>query len=80
MGLMDKRNTGEEWEYPLVVEAMEAAGLHPTGVYIGRRQRTIAERVTYRPIYEICTEVERMPGTSRMVRWWDQDAINETEE
>ena len=50
-----------------VVEAMEAVGLHPIGVYIRRRQATIAERVDCRPIYEMCTEAERMPGTVRLV-------------
>ena len=39
--LTEKRGEGGEWEYPLVVEAMEAAGLHPIGVYIRRRQSTI---------------------------------------
>ena len=30
-----------EWEYPAVVESMEAAGFHPIGVYISRLQATI---------------------------------------
>ena len=32
-------------------------------------QATIAENVAFRPIYELCVEAHRMPGTSRMVRW-----------
>ena len=75
-----KRRAGGEWEYPPVVEEMETAGIHPFGVYIRRRQATIAERVTCRPIYELCTEAERMPGTIRLVRWWDTDAVKEPEE
>ena len=35
-GMTAKRGAGGEWEYPLVVEAMEAAGLQPIGVYIKR--------------------------------------------
>ena len=31
------------------------------------RQETIAEKVSCHPIYELCTEAERMPGTSRLV-------------
>ena len=46
-----KRGTGREWEYPLVVEAMETTGFHPIGVYISRRQATKLERVACRPIY-----------------------------
>ena len=56
-----------EWEYPSVVEAMETAVLHPIGVYIRRLQATTAERVACRPIYELCTEKEWIPGTIRLV-------------
>ena len=79
-GMTEKRGAGREWEYPLVVEAMETAGIHPIGVYISRRQATIAERVACRPIYELCMEVERMTGKRRLVRWWDQYAVNEPKE
>ena len=78
-GMASKRGAGGEWEYLLVVEAMEAAGIHPIRVYIRRRQATIVERVTCHPIYDLFTETERMPGTSRLVQWWDQDAVNEPE-
>ena len=67
-GITAKLGAGGEWEYPLVVEAMEAAGIHPIGAYIRRRHATISERVACRHIYELCTEAERIPGTSRMVR------------
>ena len=68
-GMAAKRGAGGEWEYPLVVEAMEDAGLQPIGMYIKRRHTTIAERVACLPVYEIYTEAERIPGTSRIVRW-----------
>ena len=59
---------------------METVKIHPIGVYIRIRQSTKAKRVACRPIYELCTELERMLGTSRLVQWWDQDAINEPKE
>ena len=59
---------------------MDAVGIHHIRVYIKRRQTTIAERVACRPIYALCTEVERIPGTTRVVRCWDQGAVNELEE
>ena len=37
----------------------------------------IAERVAFRHIYALCMEAERIQDTIRMVRWWDQDAVNE---
>ena len=75
-GLTEKRGAGGEWEHPPVVEAMEAVEINPIGVYIIRSQATISEMVASRPMYELCTEVERMPGMSRLVQWWDQDALN----
>ena len=71
-----KRGACEEWEYPAVEEVMESTVLQPIRVYIKRRQKNIAERVDCWPVYAFCTEAERMLGTNRMVRWWDQDAIN----
>ena len=51
----------------MVVEEMETTWIHPIGVYIRKRQATIAGNVALRPIYELCTEEECMPGTSRLV-------------
>ena len=31
--MTEKREAGGEWDYPLVVEEMEATGIHPIGVY-----------------------------------------------
>ena len=78
--VMEKRGAGREWEYPAVEEAMDSSGIHFIGIYIKRCQTNIAYRVACRPVYALSTEAERMPGTRRMVRWWDQDAVNEPEE
>ena len=59
---------------------MESTGLHPIRIYIKRRKATIAERVACKPVYVLCTEAERMTGRIRMVRWWDQDVVNDPEE
>ena len=79
-GMTAKRGAVGDWEYPSVEEAMEAAGLHPIGVYIKRWQTTTAERVDCHPVYVLCTEEEQMLGTIRMVHWWYQDAVHESEE
>ena len=79
-GRMAKRGADGEWEYPLVVESLEAVDLHPTGVYIRRSQTTIAETVACRPIYKLCTELDQITGTIRLVQWWDQDAVNKPQE
>ena len=64
---------------PPVVAAMEAAGLHTVREYIRRKHATIVEKAAFRLVYELCVEAERLPGTIRMVRWWDQDVANEPE-
>ena len=56
-GITDKCGAGREWYYPLLVEAMEVAGLHPIMKYIRRRQASILERVAFHTIYELCIEV-----------------------
>ena len=40
----------------------------------------MVEKVAFLPIYELCVEAEQMPGTRRMMRWLDQDMVNEPEE
>ena len=59
---------------------MDAALLHPVREYIRRPQETIAEKVAGLPIYELCVDAERITGTIRIVRWWYQDMVNESEE
>ena len=80
MGMTAKHVADGEWEYPPEVVAIEAAGLHPIQEFIQRRQVTILEQVVCCPIYELCIELDRRPGMSRMMRWWYQDVVNESEE
>ena len=63
-----------------MVTEIESAGIHPIREYIRRRQTNIAEKVDCHSIYELCAEVGQMLGTIQMVRWWDQDVVNEPEE
>ena len=64
-----------EWEYiPVVV------GLHPITDCIRRRKVTIVENVACCPIYELFIKTERRTGMSPMMRWWDQDVVNKTDE
>ena len=40
---------------------------------------TVEEKVACLPVYILYTEAERMLWTMCMVRWWDQDSVNEPE-
>ena len=80
MGITATHGAGWEWQYPPVVAALEAVGLQPIRKYITRRQATISEKVAFCPIYELCAKAEQMPKMIWMMRWWDQDVVNEPEE
>ena len=79
-GMTAKRRAGREWEYLAVDEEMNAAGIHPIGVYIKGRKTNIAERVACRPVYSMCTDTEHILGTIWMVRCWDQYVVKDLEE
>ena len=65
--MMETHGAGGGWEYPRVVAVMDAAVLHPIREYIRRRQATIAEKVAFRTIYELCVKGKRVPRMIRMV-------------
>ena len=72
-GMMVTHGLGREWEYPLVVAALKAVGIHPIMEYIRSQQATMEEKMVCQPIYEICVEADWRPGKIRRMRWWDQD-------
>ena len=57
-------NVDREWECPPVEYALEISGLWPIKDYIQRRQATITAHISCRTIYELCTGLERMTGSS----------------
>ena len=78
--MTETRGEVGDCEYPLVLVALEAAGLNHIVEYIRRLQAAIAEKVACRPNYELCVEAEQRFGTRRSMIWWGQDVINEPEE
>ena len=65
MGMTENCVADEEWEYPPVVAALEAAVLKPIQEYIQRRRVNTPAQVACHPIYELCTEAEMRIGTIR---------------
>ena len=67
--------------YPSIQESLTELSSEEHSVeYIRRQQATIVGKLAFRTIYELCAKAERMPGTIWMMRWWDQDAVNEPED
>ena len=72
-GNTDRYVREEGWKWPPSEEDIEVAGLWKIQEYVRRRQVKIADHIMTPPIFELCTRVERISGTSRSLRWWDQD-------
>ena len=67
------------WDYLPVADALESAGLWPIREYIHRRKVTILAQASFQEIYELCNGAEQMPGSSKLMRWWDQEMGRERE-
>ena len=66
------RQPNGDWVYPPIEDALEAAGLYPVQTYVGRRQATLVDSIATRPIYTLCTNSTRRPGSASRLRWWTQ--------
>ena len=75
-GRMPRRLQNGTWYYPPIGKALEDAGLFSIAEYIARRQRTVAEYVVTRPIFDLVMAEERQRGTPASTRWWEQFTIN----
>ena len=67
VGKMARSVRAEGWVWPPVEETLEAAWIPPMNSYVKRRQSTIEEYITTSTIYELCTGVERIQWTSKMM-------------
>ena len=72
-GNQARRLPNGEWEYPPLEPALEAAGLFPMKEYVRRRQAHIADYIATRPICNMCVDATPLSGSSRRLRWWQQD-------
>ena len=74
-GRMPQRLRNRGWGYPPIEEALENAGLETIGIYITRRQNTVAQYIATRPIFDIAVTEERSNGSPALLRWWEQARI-----
>ena len=63
-------NDDGSWTYPSSKDVLEEVGLYPIEHYIRVRGNYIINFVATRPVYEFCTSVERIPGSSHHRKWW----------
>ena len=55
---------------------MEEAGFEEIGVYIKKRQNTVARYILTQPIMDICEQSVRRPGSWVYRRWCEQEKID----
>ena len=84
-GKEDHRDDGDTW-------VRRGVGIPPSGGGNGQQGTPPHQRVHQEaagdhsgkggmpPTYELCFMADQMPGKIPMVRWWNQDVVNEPEE
>ena len=68
-GKHPRRRKDGSWFYPPVEGVMKETGLVGIRVSILRRQNTVAQFITTRPILDLCEKATQRPG-ARVARWW----------
>ena len=69
-GMVPKHQQGGTWVYKPIGALLSMVGLDYIGVYIARRQNTVAQYVANHPIIDSCLAVEQNPGLRLSRRWW----------
>ena len=63
-------------KYPPLAAAMEEASFKDIGVYITRRQKTVAQYIAARQILDLCEQSVRRPGAWVSWPWWEQEGLD----
>ena len=74
-GRLPYRQNGE-WVYPPIAEAYEIVGIKPIGVYIARRRERFLPKIEGRPIWDLCRQADRLPGSPTGTSfYWEQQLV-----
>ena len=73
-----KRQPDGTWLYPPIGAALTMVGLEEIGVYISRRQNTVAQYIANHLIMDLCLAAEQNPGMRLSRQWWEQPALDIT--
>ena len=58
------------WDSLPIEAVLEVAGLHPIEVYLERRQNTLVDYISTRPIFDLCNDATRLSGSPNPRYWW----------
>ena len=65
-----ERQFNSTWVYPPIGLVLVTVVLEEIGVYITRRQNTVAQYIMTRPIMDLCLAAERRLRMRLSRRWW----------
>ena len=65
-----KRQPDGMWVYPPIGAALTMLVMEEIGVYIARRQNTVAKYIVNCPIMDLCLAADRNNGMRLPIRWW----------
>ena len=63
------------WDYPPLESSMEEEGFEEIGVYIQKRQNTVAQYIVMRPIMDLYEKYLQRPGSWVSWGWWEQEGL-----
>ena len=70
-----KRLRDWSWRKAETKKFLQGAGTQPLRKYLDRRQATVSEWVSLRPIFDVCARETRYEGGGKLqVMWWIQTA------
>ena len=55
---------------------MKEAGLTDVRTYINRKQNTVAQYISTRPLLDLCKGATKIEGARITLRWWEQLVID----
>ena len=75
-GRQPRRRKDGSWLYPPLAGVMKDTVMVGIRTSILRRQNTVAQFITTRPILDLCEQATRRPGARVSRRWWEQTGID----
>ena len=75
-GRLPRRERDGKWVYPSLARALKEARVVRARTSVLRRQNTVAQFITTRPILGLCEVAERRRGTRVPQRWWEKSGID----
>ena len=75
-GMGPIRQQDGTWVYLPIGAALATLGLDEIGVYIARRQNTVAQHIATHPIMDLFLAAEQKPGLQLSRRCWEQPALD----